>query len=486
MIHITKGMIPFWDDHLIDPEFTDAILSVNRPEKAGIVMEFDRPWESDGTDFFTIIKDGDIYRMYYEAWSLFDPSYNEGINVCYAESRDGINWERPNLGLHEFRGSKDNNILIPRINDNFTVMLDKNPGCAPKQRFKALMRSEDPSGYANYDPGKPKLSLLCLTSADGIRFEKQSVVSRGYQYDSQNSLHWNSYSGKYYCYFREVHHCSEISGSFLNETDIRGILVSESEDFINWSDPVPLNFLGSENYPLYTNCVIEYPYDPKYYIGFPTRYVERKGWTPNFDRLCGREKRLARMEREPRLGLATTDCVFMSSRDNLNWFRFDEACLTPGIESGLNWVYGDCYPALGGLIETPARFTGEPPELSIYVDECHWMPPLKVNLARYVYRRDGFASVKAGYRAKHLRTKPFTFEGSELMINFRTSARGHIILRVLDDRNIPVEGYGTCELFGDALDRTVDFDKPLEALNGKTVRFEFTMSDAELYALRFR
>ena len=56
MIHITKGMIPFWDDHLIDPEFTDAILSVNRPEKAGIVMEFDRPWESDGTDFFTIIK----------------------------------------------------------------------------------------------------------------------------------------------------------------------------------------------------------------------------------------------------------------------------------------------------------------------------------------------------------------------------------------------------------------------------------------------
>ena len=114
----------------------------------------------------------------------------------------------------------------------------------------------------------------------------------------------------------------------------------------------------------------------------------------------------------------------------------------------------------------------------------HWMPE-KVELIRYVYRRDGFASVKAGYRPQKLRTPAFTFDGETLKLNFRTSARGSIVLQILDEKNLPIEGYRTCELFGDALERIVDFDRPLSGLQGKTVRFEFTMSDAELYAMRF-
>jgi hypothetical protein len=191
------------------------------------------------------------------------------------------------------------------------------------------------------------------------------------------------------------------------------------------------------------------------------------------------------MKLEPRLGLAVTDCVFMSSRDMVNWYRFDEACLTPGPESGSNWVYGDCYPAVGGLIETPSAFPHEPSELSLYVDNHHWMKE-KVELVRYAFRRDGFASVKAGYARKTLRTVPFTFDGGELTMNFRSSARGGIVLKILDERNLPVEGYGTCELFGDSPDRTVDFARPLSELNGKVVKFEFSMRDAELFALRLK
>ena len=486
MLHITKGLVPFWDDYMIDFRFTDAVLSVNQPTKADVAMVCDLPWEGNATDFFTIVKDDGFYRMYYETWSFFDPTYTEGINVCYAESRDGIHWEKPNLGLCEFRGSYDNNILMTRIPDNIVVMKDDNPACPPERRYKAIMSNPDISGYANADPNKSGNALVCMTSADGIHFEKFCVVSQGYAYDSQNSVHWNPHTGKYYCYFREFHNKPEFPGSTLNETFVRGILVSESEDFLHWSDPVPLNFGGSEDYPLYTNCVMAYPYDTRYYIGFPTRYVERKGWTPNYDRLCGAELRKERMKMEPRLGIAVTDCVFMSSRDNVNWYRFDEACITPGVETPSNWVYGDCYPAIGTLVETPSRFEGEPPELSIYLDNHHWMPdPVKVELVRYTYRREGFASVKAGYQPKKLLTPAFTFEGEELTLNFRTSARGGIFLRILDEKNLPVEGYGTCEIFGDALDRIVDFDRPLAELQGKTVRFEFTMRDAELFAMRF-
>ncbi|MBO4407253.1 MAG: hypothetical protein J5849_06080 [Clostridia bacterium] len=485
MLHLSKGLVPFWDDHLIDRRFTDARLEAVRPERAEIVMTCDQPWEGDSTDFFTILKDDGFFRMYYETWSLFDPAYHEGINVCYAESRDGIHWEKPDLGLCEFRGSTHNNIIMREIPDNITVMKDENPACPPERRYKAIMANKDVSGCVSTFPDTEGNSLICLTSADGIRFERYSVVSRGYAYDSQNTVHWNPHAGKYYCYFREFHEKPETPGSRFRETSVRGILVSESEDFLHWSEPVPLDFGGSEDVPLYTNCVSAYPYDTRYYIGFPTRYVERKEWNANYDRLCGAELRRKRMEMSPRLGLAVTDCVFMSSRDNVRWYRFDEACLTPGPETGLNWVYGDCYPAAGGVIETPARFPGEPAELSLYVDNHHWMPK-SVELVRYVYRRDGFASVRADYKGRTLRTSPFVFEGEELALNFRTSARGGIVLRILDEKNLPVAGYETPELFGDSVDRTVDFPEKLGALRGRTVKFNFSMRDAELFAMRFR
>ena len=69
-------------------------------------------------------------------------------------------------------------------------------------------------------------------------------------------------------------------------------------------------------------------------------------------------------------------------------------------------------------------------------------------------------------------------------MNFRTSARGGITLRILDERNVPIEGYTTCEIFGDSIDRIVDFDKPLAELQGKVISFSFTMSDAEIYAMK--
>ena len=33
-------------------------------------------------------------------------------HLCYAEPGDGLNFEKPNLGLVEYRGSTDNNILL--------------------------------------------------------------------------------------------------------------------------------------------------------------------------------------------------------------------------------------------------------------------------------------------------------------------------------------------------------------------------------------
>ena len=477
MIKIKKGLVPFWDDYLIDRANTSTVLSVNKPQKRDIVMVFDKPWEGNATDFFTIVKDDGFYRMYYEVWGLNDKPLN--IMVCYAESRDGIHWEKPDLGIVEYNGNKNNNIIIGKIPDNFTVMKDENPDCPPEMKYKALSSVRE----IDYIDGNKRNMLALWVSSDGIHFERHSIISKGYAYDTQNSLHWNRHTGKYYCYIRSYHKVHDDPQSRFEETNVRANMVLESEDLINWSEPRHLNYNG-ECYPLYTNCVTAYPYDDRYYVGFPTRYVQRRAWTKNYDRLCGKEQRKERMEIEPRLGLALTDCIFMSSRDNVNWYRFDEAIITPGIEDEKNWIYGDCYPALGGLIETASPFKNSPSELSLYVDNHHWMDS-PVELIRYVYRRDGFASVKAGYKKEKLITKLFSFEGGTLKLNFATSARGCIYLRILDEYNIPIEGYTTCEIFGDSIERVIDFDKPLSELAGRTVKFEFTMSDAEIFSMTF-
>ena len=99
MIKLKKGLVPFWSDELIDTRFTDATLSANRPEKRDVVLTCDRDYEGNATDFFTILKDDDRYRMYYEGWGLEDKPLN--IRLCYAESSDGLNWEKPDLYMVE-------------------------------------------------------------------------------------------------------------------------------------------------------------------------------------------------------------------------------------------------------------------------------------------------------------------------------------------------------------------------------------------------
>jgi hypothetical protein len=481
MRHLTS-FTPFWDDSLIDWEKTDATLSANKPRKAGVVLSLDKQWEGNSTDFFTIVKEDGFYRMYYEAWSN-DEWYGKGqlcIHVCYAESKDGKVWERPVLNMVEDNGSTENNIIIHKIPDNFTVMKDDNPSCPPEMRYKAVMSMLD----IDYTSGNRSNVLAMMVSEDGIHFKHHSIISKGLAYDTQNTLHYDKNRGKYFCYMRAYDRVDTPKDPRFNEERVRLIAVMESEDLMNWSKAERLNFGDRETYPLYTNCVSAYPYDDRYYIGFPTRYVERKEWTQNYDHLCGKELRKERMGVEKRLGLALSDCVFMSSTDHKNWYRFEEAIITPGLENGNNWVYGDCFPAVGGVVATKSDVEGEPDELSIYVFENHWMNVPTV-LTRYVYRRDGFASVKADYKGKKLVTKPFTFEGDSLYLNFSTSARGGINVKFLDEDGNVLEGYESCEIFGDSVSRRIDFESDLSKLKGRAVRLEFDIKDAEIYAMTF-
>lgn len=176
-----------------------------------------------------------------------------------------------------------------------------------------------------------------------------------------------------------------------------------------------------------------------------------------------------------------TDCVFMSSRDGRSWNRCGEAFLRPGPENGRNWVYGDCYPAVG-MIETPCAEAGAEAELSLYCGENHWQG-LGTDVYRYTLRRDGFASLSAGSRTRVLTTKPLIFTGDTLLLNFSTSARGSLYAVITDADGRSLE---SGELFGDRTDRPVDFGGRLCDFAEKPVTLRFTMTECDLFSMQFR
>lgn len=105
----------------------------------------------------TIIKVGDEYRMWYAG---YDREANR--QLCYAVSKDGLNWDKPKLGLVEYKGNRDNNLLTldGQIVKSalFLVIYDpEDPD--PAKRFK-MAREMDPNN-----------SVKVAFSADGLSWK---------------------------------------------------------------------------------------------------------------------------------------------------------------------------------------------------------------------------------------------------------------------------------------------------------------------------
>ncbi|MBE6396778.1 MAG: hypothetical protein E7046_07225 [Lentisphaerae bacterium] len=475
-----------WDDRVVDVAKTTASRVLHQPQFAGTVMTHEKPWEGDGSDYHCIVPDcdekGDYLRMYYNGvaigcgWKDVHKQFSaDTVRICYAESRDGgLTWTKPNLGIVDFRGSKENNCILDMKSfgkawDNFMVLKDENPSCLPDERYKGV--------------GKFGEELWCFISSDGIRFRRGWPITVSGAFDSLNVVFWDDLRKVYHLYFRGYH---KVAADRNGDLDIRDVRHSVSKDFKSWSDPKMLDFgEGSEDYALYTNLIQPYFREPSLFVGFPTRYVERKSWTENYDRLPSPEKRKWRMDKahggQPRFGLTVTDCIFALSRDGERFFREDEAFMRPGPENPGNWVYGDCYPAYR-LVKTPAPFGGDD-EISFYTFDQHWCG-LASNLNRYRLRQDGFISRRGTYAGQRVVTKRLVFSGTKLLVNFSTSARGRMFVMVRDAAGSSLR---SVELFGDKVDREVDFvgGSSLESFSGKPVTVEFELSDADLYSFRF-
>lgn len=479
------------DDYLLEQFRGDVALHMHQPVAREIVF----PNETDpvvlekgnglraGHAYMTVFQDGEIYRMYYGVERFFFEKEKRTRIFYYAQSKDGIQWETPNLSLFEFEGSRDNNIVWWKDSSNryvtqsFSPFKDENPACGDEHRYKTVIYCRDKQG---------KKGLCALASPDGIHWSvlhPEHMIADG-AFDTQNLAFWDGARGEYRAYWRD----------FFPGPDgrrLRGIKTATSKDFLNWSPSQWLYFPGAEVEELYTNQIIPYYRAPHIFVGLPTRYVMRP-WSEAMEALPESERRRSLMERtgENRIGTALTDTVFMSSRDGICFKRWGEAFIRPGLRGQDNWIYGDNY-ANWGIVTTASNMAGSPEELSFYLSEGSRRDHYSKEYRRYTLRVDGFVSVRASRRGGEVTTRPLTFTGTELALNFSASAAGRIRAELQDMQGVAVPGFSLSDcvdILGDDLERTVRWKDgaTLGQLAGSPVRLRFELTDADLFSFRFR
>ncbi len=480
----------FVDDALIEGISGGAELRLHHPEPREIALVHDAAWEGSGSGYHSVFQDGERYRMYYKAWQLDVAASGVKTNAhplfcCYAESDDGIHWRKPELGLNEFNGSKANNIVIAsgRIGETNAdaghpaIFKDENPDATPDARYKALLRSNSPKG------------LLAFKSANGLDWspiQTEPVITAG-AFDSQNLAFWDAARGEYRAYWR-IFTAGVTDEKNWKPEGHRAIRTATSKDFLHWENQADVLYADSPAEHLYTNQVKPYHRAPHLLIGFPTRYVER-GWSESMRALPEREHREWRAAANQRYGTAITEGLLMASRDGVHFKRWNEAFLRPGIEREGTWNYGQQY--LGWhVVETKSAIEGAPNELSFYATESYWTGKSSA-LRRYTLRLDGFVSVRAPMKGGELITRPITFTGRTLSLNFSTSAAGSVRVEVQDAEGKPLPGFALedCEdTFGDTLERDVVWKggRDVSALATRPIRLRFVLKDADIFAFQFR
>lgn len=444
----------FVDEYLIASK-QNVALKLHEPVRREIVLTTSKPWEGPTCAYFSVVQDGKKVRLYYRG-SSGGADHSDAQLTCVVESDDGIHFTRPNLGLIEAAGTKENNVIWRGVEShNFAPFLDTNPQTQPDARYKALGGVKLPG--KNWQYGDTPGGLYAFASADGIHWRKlqpEPVITKG-AFDSQNLAFWDAPQSRYACFSR----------IFTADTRLRAIQSSHSTDFLSWSDGIPHRYAeGVPGEHFYTSATVPCPTAPHLLLSFPKRFSPGRLKIPEH-KIKG-----------------VSDAVFMSSRDGVHWDRpFLQAWVRPGPDQK-NWTDRSNMTACG-------IYDGGDGEWSLYISEHYRHPDHRIR--RVTVRKQGFASMNAqgGHRGEFT-THPIQFDGESLLLNYATSAVGFIQIEIQDESGQPIPGFTLDEmpeLFGDELAATAAWKSgsDLRSLRGKTIRLRVKMSDADLYALRF-
>ncbi|MBM3935140.1 MAG: hypothetical protein FJ319_12725 [SAR202 cluster bacterium] len=433
-----------------------------------------------------------------------------GYKSCYAVSRDGIEWEKPSLGLTEFAGSTQNNILPPakafggweqlRRPSIIKDYLDPDPS----RRYKMLYMDKFDAGGGDADV---KWGLVPAYSADGIRWRmlpEKAYFPAPPSRPNGVLFGWDPLNEQFVHYHRESTTLpADVDGRTVRSEP--ACLRTASDDFESWSGTVTVIRKGLSDPPGWSCPYLDgVLYTPDLYIGFLATSISNQVEDAPASLLNDVYKWES--------GNEMPELVY--SRNGVDWTR--AAPLWPAHRKGLwgtwdsEWVmvskpivHGDRMMVYytGSNVPAKAHRPDHPQQGIISKRSALDYNGQAIGLA--VMRRDGFVSMEAYEQGGTFTTKPVVCSGDRLIINARAPERpaglvdadpmpyGRLTVELLEPSGAAVAGRARddCDAFtGDAVDHTVtwrdNFD--VSRLAGQTVRLRFHLRNAEIYAFQFR
>ena len=537
---MAQGPIPvrsrkqlFIDNRFIEAS-TGVALTVNHPYQTGEkLVVADQPWEQGGSigPYSTVSRedtpDGPKVRLWYSL-NVGEPTAATGFNppvmvVAYAESRDGIHFHKPALGLVQKDGSKQNNLVFPTdisvlAVGGGSVGRDDNPNAPPAERYKSWSKH-----YPRKGSGIQGGHRLWF-SPDGLHWTLSPTVPTGLRKaDTQPNWFWDPRIGRYIGYSREWVQVREGPGGLVRMSSY-----NESDDMLHWDNmmialspdqrdlaasPQPVldqtkqeisnDAFVLRNKPVQesrtsaqqtgTQVLVENadevptPGAPVdfYSAGvFPYRAAEDVyvGLVPTFFHWRNEGKGTFPDTADVQLAVSRDARHFTRPGGREPFLR-----LGPSGRFDSQWVWPLPEPIRMGD-ELWIYYVGTNENHSMVLDPA--ATARKTAVSRAVLRLDGFMSADAAYEGGTLTTPLITFAGSRLELNLDTSAGGVARVEILDERGKPISGFASLdadELNGNSVRMRVSWRnlQDVSSLAGKSVKLRFELRNCKLYAFQF-
>lgn len=150
----------------------ESYSSINPPKLVLIerttspLLKADKPWESNGITYSNVLKIDGKWKMWYSALDEnSDSDYK--VNLCYAESPDGISWTKPNLNKTKYNNKYNNNIVIYGGVHGATVFYDANAPLGSKYKIVFTKYNEVDGSW-----------IYGMSSENGIDFTNPVLLSK--------------------------------------------------------------------------------------------------------------------------------------------------------------------------------------------------------------------------------------------------------------------------------------------------------------------
>ncbi len=443
-----------FDDELV-AESEGFVLETTPGVKDGVVLEPERPWEARGIwAWGSVIQEAGVIRLWYDAVGEDDV-----WRLCYAVSTDGLRFVRPELGLYEYAGGRDNNICFVAPKGYHAGTVFHAPAGGPEERYKLVYGGGGPIGDTPY------LHISGAVSPDGLHWRHAANRITPWYTDTMNVAFWDPVVARYRLYVRYWTGALRYEDDRLLGRDdygLRGIGYTESADFLDF--PRPRLILGPDDrdpsdMDLYNSAARLYPLADRAYMMFISAFYH----DPDF-----------------------LDVQLATSRDGVTWRReAREPVVTLGHAGSFDAqqiymfagqaVVGDEVWMYYGGYDMP-HGASYPGQVTARVGRVRWL-------------RDRFAGWAVDMGGGELITKPLAFEGGRLTLNCDASAGGVVRVGLESPDGTPIEGFGVedCKsLYGNHLAAVVTWKgDDLEPLAQRPVRLRIQARAAKIYSFRF-